>query len=155
MSSSIILYFSCTGETKKVAEKLKKSLECDLAEIVPRVSYTGADLNWNDHSSRCFIESHNRESRPEVCPLSLNPKNYDKIYLGFPIWWSLPPTIIYSLLDQYDLTGKEVILFATSGGSDIAPALQDLQELYPHLHFASAKLLSSLRSESELKTELQ
>ena len=151
MSSSIILYFSCTGETKKVAEKLKRSLECDLAEIVPRVSYTGADLNWNDHSSRCFIESHNRESRPEVRPLSLNPKNYDKIYLGFPIWWGVAPRVINTFIEANDLSNKDIYIFVTSGGSGCEYALEDLKKHYSNLNFVSARRFNGMEDNDDYK----
>ena len=151
MAKTLIMYFSCTGETKKVAEKLNEFLGGDIMEIVPEQLYLGNDLNWNDTKSRCSIESRDRSSRPAIKTELPDFSQYDTVFVGFPIWWNLPPTIIYTLLDRANLSNQKVILFATSGSSSIENAKQNLIESYPKLDFSSAKLLSSMSSDDDIR----
>ena len=117
MSKKLVAYFSASGVTAKVAERLSESIGADLHEITPKVRYTDADLDWRDKTSRSSIEMTNPASRPEIERIRDNMQDYDTIYLGFPIWWYIAPTIINTFLESYDLTGKTIVPFATSGGS--------------------------------------
>lgn len=111
-----MLHFSATGVTAKVAESLSEAIGADLFEIAPAVPYTSADLNWMDKSSRSTIEMKNVTSRPAILEQRDNMNDYDVVFVGFPIWWYVARTIINTFLESYDLTGKTIIPFATSGG---------------------------------------
>ena len=119
MSKKLVAYFSASGVTAKVAETLAEAIGADIFEIEPKVPYTEADLNWMDKKARSTIEMSDTASRPEIAAKRDNMKDYDTIFVGFPIWWYVAPTIINTFLESYDLTGKTIIPFATSGGSDI------------------------------------
>ena len=119
MSRKLVAYFSASGVTAKVAETLSEAIGADLYEIEPEVPYTKEDLDWMDKQSRSTIEMNDPASRPEIAAKRDNMKDYDTIFVGFPIWWYVAPTIINTFLESYDLTGKTIIPFATSGGSDI------------------------------------
>ena len=119
MSKKLVAYFSASGVTAKVAETLAEAIGADIFEIEPKVPYTEADLNWMDKKARSTIEMSDPASRPEIAAKRDNMKDYDTIFVGFPIWWYVVPTIINTFLESYDLTGKTIIPFATSGGSDI------------------------------------
>ena len=119
MSKKLVAYFSASGVTAKVAETLAEAIGADIFEIEPKVPYTEADLNWMDKKARSTIEMSDHASRPEIAAKRDNMKDYDTIFVGFPIWWYVAPTIINTFLESYDLTGKTIIPFATSGGSDI------------------------------------
>ena len=111
--------FFASGVTAKVAETLAEAIGADIFEIEPKVPYTEADLDWMDKKARSTIEMSDPASRPEIAVKRDNMKDYDTIFVGFPIWWYVAPTIINTFLESYDLTGKTIIPFATSGGSDI------------------------------------
>lgn len=117
MSRKLVAYFSATGTTARVAEKLSDAIGADLFEIAPEVPYTKEDLDWMNKESRSSIEMRDEKSRPEIAVKRDNMAEYDVIFVGFPIWWYVAPTIINTFLESYDLTGKTVIPFATSGGS--------------------------------------
>ena len=117
MSKTLVAYFSASGVTKKKAQQLAKGLGADLYEIRPAVPYTKADLNWMDKTSRTTIEMQDKTSRPEIVDDDAHVEDYDTIYVGFPIWWYVAPTIINTFLEKYDFSGKKIMLFATSGGS--------------------------------------
>lgn len=136
MSRKLVAYFSASGVTAKVAETLSDALGADLFEIVPKVRYMKADLDWRDKSSRSTIEMNDPTSRPEIEALRDNVADYDTIYVGFPIWWYVAPTIINTFLESYDLVGKTIIPFATSGGSGMG---KTNEKLIPSC--AGAKLL--------------
>ena len=119
MSRKLVAYFSASGVTAKVAETLSEAIGADLYEIEPEVPYTKEDLDWMDKQSRSTIEMNDPASRPEIAVKRDNMKDYDTIFIGFPIWWYVAPTIINTFLESYDLSGKTIIPFATSGGSDI------------------------------------
>ncbi len=120
MSRKLVAYFSASGVTAKVAEKLSEAIGADLYAIEPEVPYTKADLDWMDKKSRSTIEMNNPASRPAIAGKRDNMNDYDTVFVGFPIWWYVAPTIINTFLESYDLTGKTIIPFATSGGSDMA-----------------------------------
>ena len=117
MSKKLVAYFSASGTTAAVAKALSEAAGADLYEIKPQTPYTRADLNWQDKKSRSSVEMNNKTHRPPLADKDAHIENYDTIFLGFPIWWYVAPTIINTFLESYDFTGKTIILFATSGGS--------------------------------------
>lgn len=114
---TLIAYFSCSGVTEKAAQDIAQINHGDLYEIKPEIPYTSADLNWNDANSRSSLEMKDKSSRPAIIKDIENMEQYDVIFIGFPIWWYIAPTIINTFLESYDMTGKTIIPFATSGGS--------------------------------------
>lgn len=143
MNNNLVVYFSCSGETKKVAEELKSILNCDIFEIVPETLYTDRDLDWNDKNSRSTIEMGDESCRPRIRNRIDNIDKYDTIYLGFPIWWYTAPKIINTFLDSYDFSNKKVILYCTSGGSSIDKTYNDLKDSYPNIDFIKGSRLYS------------
>ncbi len=115
----MITYFSTSGATKKLASTLAVVVDGDLFEIRPIVPYTAADLDWRDKTSRSTIEMNDTACRPPIANAVTDIDQYETIYIGFPIWWYEAPRIIQTFLESYDLTGKTVIPFATSGGSEM------------------------------------
>lgn len=126
MNKNLVAYFSATGTTKKLAETLSKCIDADLYEIVPKIPYEKADLKWNDKNSRTSREMNDLNYRPEIAGESISVEEYDTIFIGFPIWWYIAPTIINTFLEKYDLTGKTIIPFATSGGSGMGKTNENL-----------------------------
>ena len=127
MGKTLVAYFSASGVTKKLAQTLADAIGADLFAIEPKVPYTRADLNWMDKQSRSTIEMQNPASRPEIAGTCANIADYDTVFVGFPIWWYVAPTIINTFLESYDLSGKTVIPFATSGGSGMGKTLEGLK----------------------------
>lgn len=127
MSKILIAYFSASGNTKNVAKNLATAINADLYEIKPAIPYTNEDLNWMDKNSRSTIEMRDKNSRPEIINENPNINNYDTIFLGFPIWWYVAPTIINTFLESYNFENKKIILFATSGGSGFGNTIKNLQ----------------------------
>ena len=142
MEKTLVAYFSATGTTKDVAQQLAKVAGADLHEIKPAQRYTDADLNWHNKQSRSSVEMADKSSRPAITDKLTNMADYQTIYIGFPIWWYTAPTIINTFLESYDFTGKTVYLFATSGGSTIAKALEDMKTTYPKINFKGGRLLN-------------
>lgn len=128
MSKTLVAYFSASGVTARVAKNLAGAADADLYEIRPAVPYTSADLNWMDKSSRSSVEMKDKSSRPELADTDADIASYDRIFVGFPIWWYTAPTIINTFLESYDFSGKTIILFATSGGSGLGKTAKDLEE---------------------------
>ncbi len=127
MSKLLVAYFSASGTTAKLAQNLAQAADAGLYEIRPAVAYTSADLNWMDRNSRSSVEMNDRSSRPALADTNAPVADADTIFLGFPIWWYVAPTIINSFLEQYDFSGKRIILFATSGGSGFGKTVQGLE----------------------------
>lgn len=127
MGKTLVTYFSATGTTAKAAEILSDAIGADLYEIRAKVPYTKADLNWMDKKSRSSIEMNDKSFRPEIEDSDANIKQYDTIFVGFPIWWYVAPTIINTFLESYDFSGKKIIIFATSGGSGLGNTLKELK----------------------------
>ena len=148
-SNILVAYFSATGTTKAVAEKIASASGADLFEIVPEVRYSEDNLNWRDSLSRSSVEMADKSSRPAIAEKVRNTDNYDVVYIGFPIWWYTAPTIINTFIEENDLSGKTVKLFATSGGSDIRRAVKEMEKAYPDLNWAGGKLLNN-SSEDEI-----
>ena len=126
MSNKLVAYFSASGVTAKVAETLAEAIGADIFEIEPKAPYTEADLNWMDKNARSTIEMNNPASRPAIAGKRDNMDDYDTVFVGFPIWWYVAPTIVNTFLESYDLTGKTIIPFATSGGSDMGKTNEKL-----------------------------
>ena len=128
MSKKLVAYFSASGTTKTCAEKIAKLANCDIYEIKPKKKYETKDLNWNDPNSRTTIECKDRKCRPELADKNANIANYDTILLGFPIWWYVAPNIILTFLESYDFTGKKVVIWGTSGGSQMGETLTEIRQ---------------------------
>lgn len=126
MNRKLVAYFSASGVTAKVAEILSETIGADLFAIEPKVPYTKADLDWMDKNSRSTLEMKDPASRPEIARVRDNMEEYDTVFVGFPIWWYVAPTIINTFLESYDLTGKTIIPFATSGGSGMGKTNEKL-----------------------------
>lgn len=147
----LVAYFSAGGVTAKVAKELAAVTDADIYEIVPKEKYTAEDLNWQDEKSRSSIEMKDVASRPEIADNSANVDTADVIFIGFPIWWYTAPHIINSFLESYDFAGKHVVLFATSGGTDIEKSVKDLQNTYTRIRFDGGKKISVGTPADELK----
>jgi flavodoxin len=140
---SLVVYFSCSGVTKKTAELLSDVAGADLFEIRPEVPYTKADLDWMDKKSRSTVEMNDPSSRPAIADKVEHMEQYDTVYVGFPIWWYVAPTIINTFLESYDFSGKTVIPFATSGGSGMGKTEAVLHVLCPDsVNWKSGKMLN-------------
>ena len=138
----LVAYFSATGVTKGVAQQLAEVAGADLHEIKPAQAYTDTDLDWHNKQSRSSVEMKDKSSRPAITAKLQNMKDYDVVYVGFPIWWYTCPTIVNTFMEAYDFQGKTVIPFATSGGSSIKKACEDLKAAYPSLNWKEGKLLN-------------
>ena len=126
MSRKLVAYFSATGVTAKVAEKLAEAIGADIYEIEPAVPYSKADLDWTCQRARSSVEMGDPLSRPAIAGKRDNMDDYDTIFIGFPIWWYVAPHIINTFLESYDMTGKTIIPFATSGGSGMGKTNESL-----------------------------
>ena len=151
MKKVLIAYFSASGLTEGVAMQLAEVTGGDLHKIQPEQPYTDADLDWRDKQSRSSVEMQDKNSRPAITNKLANMQDYDVVYVGFPIWWYTCPTIINTFMEAYDFKGKTVIPFATSGGSSIKKACEDLKAAYPDVNWKEGKLLNRA-SKQELDT---
>ncbi len=145
----LVAYFSASGTTKKTAERLASAVGADLFEIKPAVPYTHADLDWTNSKSRSTVEMKDTESRPEIASRCENMEEYDTVYIGFPIWWYVAPTIISTFIESHDLSGKTIIPFATSGGSDMGKTADLLKKLCPNAVWKKGGIVNRM-SEQEL-----
>ena len=151
MSKKLVAYFSASGTTARLAENLAEAIGADIFEIVPEVPYTAADLNWQDKHSRSSIEMQDLASRPAIAATRDNMADYDTIFVGFPIWWYVAPTIINTFLESCDLTGKTIIPFATSGGSGIGETNEKLEPSCPGAKLLEGRVFRSSASKTELE----
>lgn len=152
MSKKLVAYFSASGVTAKVADILADVVGADIHEIRPKVPYTKADLNWMDKNSRSSVEMNNKAFRPEIAESNIQIDGYDVVFLGFPIWWYVAPTIINTFLESYDFTGKKVILFATSGGSKFGKTVEELRvSVADGVEIIEGKLLNGKQTISSIK----
>lgn len=151
MSKKLVAYFSASGTTAAVAKKLAKASGADLYEIKPETPYTRADLNWQDKSSRSSVEMREKSSRPALADNSADIDGHDIIFIGFPVWWYVAPTIINSFLEAYDFSGKKIVLFATSGGSGFGRAVEGLQPSAPGAEIVEGAILNGSQNEAKLK----
>ena len=152
MSMKLVAYFSASGVTAKVADMLADAVGADIHEIRPKVPYTKADLNWMNKNSRSSIEMADKTIRPEITESNVKIENYDVIFLGFPIWWYVAPTIINTFLESADFSGKKVILFATSGGSKFGKTVEELKISVPDsCEIIEGKLLNGRQTIASIK----
>lgn len=151
MSKILVAYFSASGETERLAQTLASAVGADLHKIQPKEPYTSADLNWNDKNSRSSVEMNNKASRPEIASAVEHMEQYDTVFVGFPIWWYVAPTIINTFLEQYDLSGKTIVPFATSGGSGMGKTNEFLKNSCVGATLKDGKRFSSSAKEKELK----
>ena len=150
MSRKLVAYFSASGVTAKLAETLSEAIGADLYAIEPEVPYTKADLNWMNKNSRSSVEMNDPASRPEIAGKRDNMDEYDTIFVGFPIWWYVAPTIINTFLESYDFTGKTIIPFATSGGSGMGKTNEKLQPSCPGAKLIEGKVWKKNAKGNEL-----
>ena len=150
MSKTLVAYFSASGVTAGVAKSLAEAADADLYEIKPEIPYTQADLNWMDKKARSTIEMHDLTIRPAITDKDADIAGYDTIYVGFPIWWYIAPTIINTFLESYDFTGKNIILFATSGGSNFGKTVENLTSSCPGAIIKEGKVFKSNVTKEEL-----
>ena len=151
MSKALVAYFSASGVTARVAKNLASASGADLYEIKPAVPYSRADLNWMDKQSRSSVEMRDNSSRPALADTDADIAAYDTIFIGFPIWWYIAPTIINTFLEAYDFSGKKIVLFATSGGSGFGKAVQSLQPSAPGAKIIAGEILNGNPNEKNLK----
>lgn len=152
MSNKILTaYFSASGVTRAVAEKLSKELASDLFEIKAKTPYTREDLNWQNKNSRSSVEMRDKSFRPEIAEGCKDLDKYDTIVIGFPIWWYVAPTIINTFLESGDFSGKKIILFATSGGSGFGKTAQELKPSVPKAEIKESMVLSGSVNDSKIK----
>lgn len=138
----LIVYFSASGVTEKKARELGSITGADLYRITPEEPYTSKDLDWTDRKSRSSAEMRNQDARPAIAGSCPNTDSYSTVYIGFPIWWGTAPRIINTFIEGNDLSGKDIIIFATSGGSAFFPAVEDLRKRYPDLDIEAGQLLN-------------
>ena len=150
--NALVAYFSASGTTAKAAKVLAKAADADLYEIKPAIPYTRADLNWMDKGSRSSVEMNDKQSRPALADTDAPIAGHDVIFLGFPIWWYVAPTIVNTFLESYDFTGKTIILFATSGGSGLGKSAVSLRASVPGARIVDGRLLNGRLNADELKT---
>lgn len=141
-TKTLVAYFSATGTTRAVAQQIAELTHADVYEIAPAVPYTSADLNWRNEQSRSSVEMADPMSRPAMAQPSPDMSRYDTVYIGFPIWWDLPPRIIQTFVEHTALGGKTIIPFATSGSSTISNSVHFLIKTYPSLQIHEGRLLN-------------
>ena len=149
MSKALVAYFSASGVTAKLAKRLAEAIGADAAEIVPKKTYTSADLDWTNRKSRSSVEMNDRACRPAIAS-SPSPAGYDVVFVGFPVWWYREPSIIDTYMEAHDFSGKTVVPFATSGGSGIGDAGANMQALAKGARVVLGKKWSASASAAEL-----
>lgn len=150
MSNTLVAYFSATGTTMDVAKRLARATDSDLFAIAPADPYMSADLNWRDKQSRSTLEAADPSCRPTITSRVEHIEDYDTIFLGFPIWWYVVPATINTFLESYDLAGKTIVLFATSGGSGMGKTASVLKACAPDAKIIDGGILNNA-SDAELK----
>ena len=148
---TLVAYFSASGVTAKAAKNLAAAANADLFEIVPAQPYTRADLNWMDKKSRSTVEMNDRSCRPAIASKVADMAQYDRVFVGFPVWWYREPSIIDTFLEQYDFAGKTLIPFCTSGGSGLGETAENYRRLAPGAKVLEGKRLTHRDSEASLR----
>lgn len=141
-NKALVCYFSATGTTAKAAHRIAAASGADIHEIVPEQHYTSADLDWRDSTSRSYVEMHNRAIRPALADSVTDISGYSVVFIGYPNWWNTAPTIINTFIENNDLSGKTIIPFMTSGGSNITNSEKELHEAYPNLTWGKGLLMN-------------
>ncbi len=150
MSKKLVAFFSASGVTAQAARSLADAAGADLYEIKPAVPYSNADLDWMNKNSRSSIEMNDKASRPAIADTDAHIADYDVVFVGFPIWWYIAPTIINTFLERYDFSGKKIVLFATSGGSGFGKTTENLQPSAPNAKIIEGKLLNGRHDKASL-----
>ena len=150
MSKKLVAFFSASGVTAQAARSLADAAGADLYEIKPAVPYSNADLDWMNKNSRSSIEMNDKASRPAIADTNAHVADYDVVFVGFPIWWYIAPTIINTFLERYDFSGKKIVLFATSGGSGFGKTTENLQPSAPNAKIIEGKLLNGRHDKASL-----
>lgn len=140
---ALVVYFSCTGNTKAVAQEISELTRADLYEIIPADPYTDEDLNYNNDDCRANREMNDPDARPAIGSDTIDISNYDTVFIGYPIWWGTMPRIINTFLDTYDLSDKTVMPFCTSGGSGISKSVSDMRDQEPDADIRDGLRVSS------------
>ena len=151
MSKILVAYFSASGVTARAAQAIAAAVGGDLYEIAPAQPYTAADLDWTNKQSRSSLEMGDTACRPALAAAVENVEQYDTVYVGFPIWWYVAPTIINTFLESYDWTGKKIVLFATSGGSGLGKSAAGLRDSAKGAQIIEGKMLNGNNSPEVLK----
>ncbi len=151
MNKTLIAYFSASGETARLAKTIASVTGGELFEIQPETAYTAADLDWRDRSSRSTVEMKDEKSRPAIASRVADMKEYDTVFVGFPIWWYQAPRIIETFLESYDFAGKEIVPFATSGGSGMGKTESILKACCENAKWLPGKRLSSRESAASVQ----
>ena len=151
MNKKLVCYFSASGNTRRVAEKISSAVNGDIFEIETKEKYTDKDLDWTDKQSRSSIEM-NKNIKPEIKKQISNLEEYNSIIIGFPVWWYKEPTIIDKFLDENNMNGKKIYVFVTSGGSSVDSTYKSLQNNYPNLNFIDGKRFTGKESEIDYKS---
>lgn len=151
MSRILVSYFSASGVTRSVAEKIATAINGDLFEIEPVEIYTDEDLDWTNKESRSTVEMNNKAFRPPIKEKVKNIGEYDTLIIGFPVWWYTAPTIINTFIEENNLSDKKVYVFVTSGGSGSEGSFKDLKNSYPDINFISSKRLRGNESDKEFR----
>ena len=144
MAEKLVAYFSATGTTRKVAEKIAAETGADIFEIEPAEKYTKADLNWLNKNSRSSVEMRDRSVRPALAPKPVDLAPYKTVFLGFPIWWYTAPTLINVFLESVDTSGKRIVLFATSGSSGFGMTARELAPSAPQAEIVEGAVVRGL-----------
>lgn len=143
MTKALVACFSVSGTTMDVASRLARVTDSNLFAIVPANPYTSADLNWRDKQSRSTLEAADPSCRPAITSRVEHIEDYDTIFLGFPIWWYVAQAIVSTFLESYDLTGKTIVLFATSGGSGMGKTASVLRASAPGAKIVDGGILNN------------
>lgn len=147
----LVAYFSASGVTAKAARRLAEAADADIYEIKPETPYSRADLDWTNRNSRSSVEMNNPEFRPAIAGGKIDMEPYELVFVGFPIWWYVAPTIINSFLESYDFSGKTIVPFATSGGSGMGKTNEKLAPSCPGAVLLPGKMLNGILSSTALK----
>lgn len=150
MSKKLVAFFSASGVTAQAACSLADAAGADLYEIKPALPYTNADLDWMNKKSRSSIEMNDKASRPAIADTDAHVADYDVVFVGFPIWWYIAPTIINTFLERYNFSGKKIVLFATSGGSGFGKTVSNLQPSAPNAKIIEGKVLNGRHDKASL-----
>ena len=154
MMKTLVAYFSASGVTKRVAEKVADVLEADIFEIAPETPYSAADLDYMDKNSRSTIEMNDKSFRPPIKE-TIDVADYDTIVIGFPVWWYTAPTIINTFIESCDMAGKTAVTFCTSGGTGISGCENDLKNAYPEINWIPGKRLSGREGDDIIKSLIE
>lgn len=155
VKKAIVIYFSCTNRTEEIANKIVEQLDCDQFEIVPSEPYSEADLKYTDNSCRANKEQNDETARPKIANSLNNLEQYDTCFIGYPIWWSKLPKILYTFFDTYSFDNKTIIPFCTSGSSGIETSVNEIKKLEPEATILEGKRFSASTSQNEIKEWLE